>query len=132
MSKLVIKAYEHRVKESTDYTTYSIISAFGKYEDADGHSGTLYDASTLVTTREFSSADELIQFVYRKLKMNPNNCTVNSLDRDEGESYISLEVVYKTRSTTQSYLLRIAGYKRIACPKDELVDAFKPILYKEG
>ena len=132
MSKLAIKVHEHKVKESTDSTTYSIVSAFGKYEDTDGHSGTLYDASSLVTTREFSSADELIQYVYRKLKMNPKNCSVDSLEPDEGQSYIRIEIVYKTRSTTQSYLLRIVGYKRTACPADELVVAFTPIVDKEG
>ena len=127
-----IKAYEHKVAESSDSTTYVINSAWGKYEDDDGHSGTLYDASTLVTTREFSSADELIQYVYRKLRMNPKNCKVESLKPEENLPYISLEIVYKTRTTTHSYLLMIAGYKRTACPKDELVDAFKPVLYKEG
>lgn len=125
---MIIKVREGRMKESVALTSYVIVAASGKYKDSDGREGTLYDASTLVTTREFSTPEELVNYIFRKLKMNPRNCTVS--EKDSSGEYC-LEIVYRTKVTEQSYIVYIQGYEKREMSSDKVAFEFAPVL-KEG
>jgi len=127
-SKMVIKVHEHKVKEAAKLVFYVIVAAFGKFKDSDGREGTLYDASSLVTSREFNTPEELVNFIFRKLKMNPKNC---ALSEKESSGEYCLEIVYRTNVTVQSYIVYIQGYEKREMPKADVSDAFSPVI-KEG
>ena len=127
-SKMVIKVREGRMKESTALTSYVIVAASGKYKDSDGREGTLYDASTIVTSREFATPKELVDYIFRKLKINPRNCTVS--ERDSSGEYC-MEIVYRTKVTEQSYIVYIQGYEKREMSCDKVAFEFAPVL-KEG
>lgn len=125
---MIIKVHEHKVKEAAALVSYVIVAASGKYKDSDGREGTLYDASTLVTSREFSTPKELVDYIFRKLKMNPRNCTVS--EKETSGEYC-LEIVYRTKVTEQSYIVYIQGYEKREISKADVSDAFSPVI-KEG
>lgn len=125
---MIIKVHEHKVKESVALTSYVIVAASGKYTSVAGREGTLYDASTIVTTREFSTPEELVDYIFRKLKINPRNCTVS--EKDSSGEYC-LEIVYHTNVTAQSYIVYIQGYEKREMPKADVSAAFSPVI-KEG
>ena len=125
---MIIKVHEHKVKEAAALVSYVIVAASGKYKDSDGREGTLYDASTIVTSREFGTPKELVDYIFRKLKMNPRNCTVS--EKDSSGEYC-LEIVYRTKVTEQSYIVYIQGYEKREMPKADVSAAFSPVI-KEG
>lgn len=125
---MIIKVHEHRLKESVALTSYVIVAASGKYRNSDGREGTLYDSSALVTTREFDTPKELVDYIFRKLKMNQKNCTVS--EKDSSGEYC-LEIVYRTKVTEQSYIVYIQGYEKREIPKSDVSAAFSPVI-KEG
>lgn len=125
---MIIKVHEHKVTEAAALVSYIIVAASGKYRDSDGREGTLYDASTLVTTREFDTPKELVDYIFRKLKMNPRNCTVS--EKDSTGEYC-LEIVYRTKVTEQSYIVYIQGYEKREMSSNKVAFEFAPVL-KEG
>jgi hypothetical protein len=125
---MIIKVHEHKVKEAATLVSYVIVAAFGKYKDSDGREGTLYDASTIVTTREFNTPEELVNFIFRKLKMNPKNC---ALSEKESSGEYCLEIVYRTKVTAQSYIVYIQGYEKREMSNEKVAFEFAPVL-KEG
>jgi hypothetical protein len=125
---MIIKVHEHKVKEATTLVSYVITAAFGKFKDSDGREGNLYDASTIVTSREFGTPKELVDYIFRKLKMNPRNCTVS--EKDSSGEYC-LEIVYRTKVTAQSYIVYIQGYEKREMSNEKVAFEFAPVL-KEG
>lgn len=125
---MIIKVHEHKVQEAAALTSYVIVAASGKYEDSDGRKGTLYDASTLVTTREFTAPEELVNFIYRKLKLPVKKCTVS--ERETSGEYC-LEIVCRLTDSVQSYIVYIQGYEKREMPKADVSAAFSPVI-KEG
>ena len=125
---MIIKVHEHKVKEAVALTSYVIVAASGTYTSVGGREGTLPNASSIVTSREFGTPEELVDYIIRKLNINPKNCTVS--ERDSSGEYC-LEIVNHTMVTELSYIVYIQGYEKREMPKADVSAAFSPVI-KEG